>query len=115
MPRNDTRLPEVEIPVRVDVGSDRENELAPEFDGGPTLAENDSEPQFRRAERRVSVRKSALPKKTASRLRIASVAALVLCCAGASYAAAYRYTSRNWRFTLDSSDNIALAGNEKVT
>ena len=61
-------------PTRVDVASDRDHELASEFDPESSLADTSPENQFRRAERRIAVRRGALPKKTASRIRVALIA-----------------------------------------
>lgn len=114
MARDDAQLRQVELPTRVDV-SDRDDELSSEFGGGSSLAETNSEPQFRRAERRVSVRKGPLPKKTAVRVRLVLVAMAALSMAAAAYGGIYRYGTRNWRFRIESSDDIAVQGLDKVT
>jgi len=115
MARDDAQLRQVEIPTRVDVVSDRDDELSSEFGAGSSLAETHSEPQFRRAERRVSVRKGPLPKKTAGRVRMALVAMAALSMAAAAYGGIYRYGTRNWRFRIESSDDIAVHGLGRVT
>lgn len=115
MARDDAQLRQVELPTRVDVVSSRDDELASEFSASSSLAEPNSEPQFRRAERRVSVRKGPLPKKTAGRVRMALVAMAALAMAAAAYGGIYRYGTRNWRFRIDSSDDIAVRGLDKVT
>src|SRR5713226_6205474 len=66
----------------------------------------DEESHFLRAQKRVSARRSSLPKKTAHRLLWGAVAALGLCLAGVVGAAFYRYGERSWRFRVESSDNI---------
>src|SRR6185437_3784481 len=115
MARDDAQLRQVEIPTRVDVVSDRDDELSSEFGAGSSLAETHSEPQFRRVERRVSVRKGPLPKKTAGRVRMALVAMAALFMAAAAYGGIYRYGTRNWRFRIESSDDIAVRGLGRVT
>ena len=115
MPRDDAKIKEVEIPTRVDVVSDRDRELEPEFDADLSLADTTPEPQFRRAERRISVRKSALPKKTASRIRIAVMVVAAITLAAVAYGSVYRYGTRSWRFRVDSSDDITISGLNKVT
>jgi cell division protein FtsQ len=115
MPRDDAQLRQVEIPTRVDVVSDLDDELSSEFGARASLAETTSEPQFRRAERRVSVRKGPLPRKTAGRVRMALVAMAALSLAAAAYGGIYRYGTRNWRFRTESSDDIAVQGLDKVT
>src|ERR1700692_4688211 len=73
------------------------------------------ESPFLRGQKRVSARRSSLPKKTANRLLWAVAAALVLCTAGIGSAAMYRYGERSWRFRVDSSDNIEVTGMQNTT
>jgi cell division protein FtsQ len=115
MPRDDAKFKEVDLPTRVDVVSDRDRELEPEFDADSSLADTTPEPQFRRAERRISVRKSALPKKTAGRIRIAVMVLAAVTLAAVAYGSVYHYGTRGWRFRVDSSDDIAISGLNKVT
>jgi cell division protein FtsQ len=75
----------------------------------------DEESPFLRGQKRVSARRSSLPKKTAHRLLWAVVAALVLCVAGMGCAGLYRYGERSWRFRVESSDNIEVTGMRNVT
>src|SRR5712691_10602532 len=75
----------------------------------------DEESPFLRGQKRVSARRSSLPKKTAHRLLWAVVAALVLCVAGVGCAALYRYGERSWRFRVESSDNIEVTGMQNVS
>ena len=114
MPRDDAKFKEVEIPTRVDVVSDRDRELEAGFDADSSLADTTPEPQFRRAERRISVRKSALPRKTASRIRIAVMAVAAITLAAVAYGSVYRYGTRSWRFRVDSSDDIKISGLNNV-
>ena len=73
------------------------------------------ESPFLRGQKRVSARRSSLPKKTASRLLWAVVAGLVLCVAGLGVAAMYHYGERSWRFRVESSDNIEVTGLQNAT
>jgi cell division protein FtsQ len=75
----------------------------------------DEESPFLRGQKRVSARRSSLPKKTASRLLWGVVAALLLCVAGLGMAAMYHYGERSWRFRVESSDNIEVTGMQNVT
>src|SRR5712691_899155 len=75
----------------------------------------DEESPFLRGQKRVSARRSSLPKKTAHRLLWAVVAALVLCIAGVGCAALYRYGERSWRFRVESSDHIEVTGMQNVS
>lgn len=77
--------------------------------------DDEGEAQFLRGQRRVAVRRSPLPKKTANRLKtgfslFAAAAAVVLC--GALF---YNYGSSSWRFRIDSGDQIAVGGLLNVT
>jgi cell division protein FtsQ len=75
----------------------------------------DEESPFLRGQKRVSARRSALPKKTANWLMCSTVAAALLCVAGVSAAWVYNYGERSWRFRVDSSDNIDVTGMQNVT
>src|SRR5271169_1050484 len=75
----------------------------------------DEESPFLRGQKRVSARRSSLPKKTASRLMWACIAAALLCVAGVAAAALYEYGERSWRFRVESSDNIEVTGMRNVT
>src|ERR1039457_1859801 len=75
----------------------------------------DEESPFLRGQKRVSARRSSLPKKTASRLLWASLAAAILCVAAIAAAALYEYGEHSWRFRVESSDNIEVTGMQSVT
>src|SRR5580693_4282295 len=75
----------------------------------------DEESPFLRGQKRVSARRSSLPKKTANRLLWAMVAATVVCVAGLAAAALYHYGEHSWRFRVESSDNIEVTGMHNVT
>src|SRR5579859_8034824 len=68
------------------------------------------EAQFLRTNRRVPVRRNAIPKKAASQLKVAGViAAIVVGCGGLS-AWAYSYGMTSWRFRIQSSDSVEITG-----
>ncbi len=73
------------------------------------------ESPFLRGQKRVSARRSSLPKKTASRLLWASLAAAILCVVAVIAAGLYEYGERSWRFRVESSDNIEITGMQNVT
>src|SRR5216684_8500053 len=75
----------------------------------------DEESPFLRGQKRVSARRSTLPKKAANRLLWSVVAAAVLCMAAVGAAAIYRYGERSWRFRVESSDNIEVTGMQNVS
>ena len=70
----------------------------------------EKESPFLRAQKRVSVRRSPLPKKTAARLLWVVIALAALGATALGAAIFYRYEEHSWRFRLDSSDNIEMAG-----
>jgi cell division protein FtsQ len=75
----------------------------------------DEESPFLRAQKRVPARRGPLPKKTAHRLLWAFVAVTVLCVLAIGAGMLYHYGERSWRFRIESSDNIDVAGMENVT
>jgi len=75
------------------------------------LDELDSEEaQFLRTGRRVPVRRSPIPKKAASQLKIAGVIAAAVVACGGLTAWAYSYGIHSWRFRIESSDAVEIAG-----
>src|SRR5882724_12263847 len=73
------------------------------------------ESPFLRGQKRVSARRSSLPKKTASRLLWASLAAAILCVGAIVAGGLYEYGQHSWRFRVESSDNIEVTGMQNVT
>ena len=73
------------------------------------------ESPFLRGQKRVSARRSSLPKKTANRLWWGVVAALLVCVAGLGVAWLYNYGEHSWRFRVESSDNIEVTGMQNAT
>ncbi len=77
--------------------------------------ESEQESPFLRAQKRISVRKNALPKKTAKRLLWLGLAVVVLAIVGVAAGELYSYGKHSWRFRIDSSDQIEIAGAQHVT
>jgi cell division protein FtsQ len=75
----------------------------------------DEESPFLRGQKRVSARRSSLPKKTVNRLLWAVVAAFLVCAASLFAAGLYHYGEHSWRFRVESSDNIEITGMQNVT
>jgi cell division protein FtsQ len=73
------------------------------------------ESPFLRAQKRVSARRTALPKKTANRLLWSVAAAAILCVAALGAAGLYHYGEHSWRFRVESSDNIEVTGMQNAT
>ena len=77
--------------------------------------EKDEEPAFLRGQKRVPVRRGPLPKKAANRLKIALVAVVALGVVSAAALTLYRYGAHSWRFRMESSDQLEIAGLHHVT
>src|SRR5208283_4148849 len=75
----------------------------------------DEESPFLRGQKRVSARRSSLPKKAANRLLWSVVAAAACCFAGLFAAWLYHYGEHSWRFRVESSDNLEITGMQNVT
>jgi cell division protein FtsQ len=78
------------------------------------LDEEDESP-FLRGQKRVSVRRGALPRKAADRVKLLLITLLALGAVGLVVVTLYRYGTQSWRFRVDSSDNIDIRGNHNVT
>ncbi len=91
-------------PAREDLDDARLLDLDPE-----------KESPFLRAQKRVSARRGPLPKKTAARLLWALLAIAGAAIFAVSAAAFYHYSEHSWRFRLQSSDDIEMAGLGNVT
>ncbi len=68
------------------------------------------EAQFLRTNKRVPVRRSPIPKKAASQLKIAGIVAAVVVGAAALWGLAYGFGTHSWRFRIDSSDSLEITG-----
>lgn len=75
----------------------------------------DKESPFLRAQKRVSARRSSLPKKTAHGLIWGSMAAAIVGVGALAAGALYSYGEHSWRFRLQSSDDIEINGMQNVT
>jgi len=104
-----------------------QEELYPPYAGNSTSAReelNDArlvdldvaeESPFLRGQKRVSARRSSLPKKTVNRVMWACFALGILGVGAVVAIALYNYGERSWRFRIESSDNIEVTGIENVT
>jgi len=90
------------------------------FDESPLDArmldlDDEAESPFLRGQKRVPVRRGALPRKAASRIKIALILILVLGSVALIWITLHQYAARSWRFRIDSSDNIQVSGNSNVS
>ena len=77
--------------------------------------DEEAESPFLRGQKRVPVRRGALPRKAAGRLKIALVLAVITGCIAVCGIVLYRYATQSWRFRIDSSDNIEILGARNVS
>jgi cell division protein FtsQ len=75
----------------------------------------DEQSPFLRAQKRVSARRSSLPKRTINLVLWGCVAVGILGIAAFGLVVVQHYGEHSWRFRLDSSDNIEVTGIENVT
>src|SRR5579864_2537263 len=75
----------------------------------------EKESPFLRAQKRVSARRSPLPKKTATRLFWCVLAIAASALGAVAAGSLYQYGEHSWRFRLESSADIELAGLTNVT
>ena len=102
--------------IQEELYSTPENAAREELDDARLLdLDAEKESPFLRAQKRVAARRSALPQKTASRLFWCVVIIAVASLGAVAAASLYQYGEHSWRFRLDSSDNIELAGLTNVT
>ena len=76
--------------------------------------EAEEESPFLRGQKRVSVRRGSLPRKTANRLKWVALALVLFAILGAAGASLYGYGKHSWRFRIVSSDQIEVTGAQRV-
>jgi cell division protein FtsQ len=77
--------------------------------------EPEEDSPFLRAQKRVPVRRGPLPsKKAANRLKYAALAAAVVAVTAILAGGLLHYGRNSWRFRVESSDHIQIAGNHNV-
>jgi cell division protein FtsQ len=74
----------------------------------------EEESPFLRGQKRVSARRGPLPKKAISGLKWTAIVLFALCLASVAGGALYQYGERNWRFRIESSDDIEISGTHNV-
>ena len=93
-----------------------EEAVRPDLDDARVLdLDVEEESPFLRGQKRVSARRGSIPKKTARRLTWVGVAAVLLVLAALGAGFIYRYGEHSWRFRIESSDDIEIAGLQNVT
>ena len=74
----------------------------------------EEESPFLRGQKRVSARRPTLPKKAVHWLKWSVIATVLLGLAGVAATALYAYGEHNWRFRIESSDDIEIDGTHNV-
>ena len=77
--------------------------------------DSETESPFLRGQKRVAVRRGALPRKAAGRLKITLVLLAFVACVGLAWFGLHHYATRSWRFRIDSSDNITVVGARNIS
>jgi len=78
--------------------------------------EDEAESPFLRGQKRVPVRRGAIPlPRNAGRVKAIVFLALFVAGVAGVWVALERYGTQSWRFRLDSSDNITVSGNNNVS
>ena len=106
---------ELEAPAGIASSRSRAYDDDSPLDARILALDDEAESPFLRGQKRVPVRRGPIPRKAASRLKIAL---MVLVAAGVTalvWTTLYQYLTRSWRFQIDSSDNVAVAGNANVS
>ena len=90
------------------------------FDESPLDArmlglDGEAESPFLRGQKRVPVRRGALPRKATDRLKIALILVLVLAGIALVWITLHQYGTQSWRFRIDSSDDIQVSGSSNVS
>ncbi|HUI85258.1 MAG TPA: FtsQ-type POTRA domain-containing protein [Candidatus Binatia bacterium] len=77
--------------------------------------DDEAESPFLRGQKRVPVRRGALPRRAADHVRIALLLLLTAVGIALIWVPVERYATRSWRFRLQSSDNISVSGTHNVS
>jgi cell division protein FtsQ len=89
-------------------------ELDAEDSPRPLDLEPEEESPFLRGQKRVPARRGPIPRKAAARLKIAAIIAAVFSVIVFCVSVVYGYGTHSWRFRIESSDKVEIAGIENV-
>ncbi len=108
--------PDEELEARVsDAGARSRSFNESPLDARMLDLDDEAESPFLRGQKRVPVRRGALPRKAASRIKVALILVLALSSVTLIWVALQQYATRSWRFRIDSSDNIQVSGSSNVS
>ena len=77
--------------------------------------DDEAESPFLRGQKRVSVRRGALPRNAEGRFKLALKLVAGVALLALAWFVLHHYATQSWRFRLDSTDNIAVSGMNNVT
>jgi cell division protein FtsQ len=114
--KNVPTAPDEELEERVSESAVRSRN----FDDSPLDArvldlEDEADSPFLRGQKRVPVRRGALPRKAAGRVKLALILLLIGGSVALIWMTFYRYGTSSWRFRIESSDDIEIVGSSNVT
>ena len=113
--KGSTTLPEEDFEAVAEPrGASRAYDESP-LDARILALDDEDESPFLRGQKRVPVRRGALPRKAADRVKLLLVVMLVVGGLGLIALTLYRYGTQSWRFRIDSGDNIEVLGTRNVT
>ncbi len=116
--KNSSAIADEELEARVSDAASR-SRLTDEspLDARMLDLEDEAESPFLRGQKRVPVRRGAipLPRNTKLPLKMILVLLAIASCVAVAWIALERYGTSSWRFRLDSSDNISVSGGHNVS
>jgi cell division protein FtsQ len=113
--KSSTAIPgeELEVPTREPYARSLGADESP-LDQRMLDLEEEAESPFLRGQKRVPVRRGALPRNAAGRVRLILKIAVLAAAVGVIWYGLQQYGTGSWRFRLDSSDNITVSGMSNV-
>ena len=113
--KSSTAIPgdELEVPTRESYARSMGADESP-LDQRMLDLEEEAESPFLRGQKRIPVRRGALPRNAAGRVRLILNIAAVVAVVGVIWYGLEQYGTGSWRFRVDSSDNVTISGMNNV-
>jgi cell division protein FtsQ len=77
--------------------------------------DDEAESPFLRGQKRIPVRRGALQRNAASRVKVALILIVIVAAAAMVWITLHQYATQSWRFRFDSSDNVTMSGTDNVS
>jgi cell division protein FtsQ len=114
--KSSSTLPDEELEESASGASSRARNLEESpLDARMLDLDDEAESPFLRGQKRVPVRRGALPRKAASRVKIVLIVLAIVAAVAVVVLPLRHYAMQSWRFRIDSSDNITISGNDNVS